>query len=259
MSAREVVFIHGAWVTNACWDPFVSRFREQGFATHAPAWPFMDAPVTTLRAQTDPRFARLGIRAIVDHQAAFLARFTKPPLLVGQSFGGLFVQLLMDRGLGAAGIVIDGAPPRGVLPGPNAVRAGLPVLVPGSWGRAMTMSYRSFRWGYAQTLEEEAARATYERHVVPAPGRIYWEALLGIGTAVAHAKRTEPLLLIAGLADRTVQPAMVRANYRRHQRAAAPVALREFPGRSHWLIAEPGWEEVADAAIGWAQETSGGR
>ncbi len=254
MGISSVVFIHGAWVTSACWDPFVSRFGARGFTAQAPAWPHMDAPVTTLRALSDPRFARLGITAIVDHYAAFVGKLDTPPLLVGHSFGGLFVQLLMDRGLGAAGVVIDGAPPRGILPGPDATRAGLPVLVtPLAWQRAVTMSYRSFRWGYAQTLGEEEAKATYERHVVPAPGRIYWEALLGIGTGVAHAKRTKPLLLVAGLKDRTVEPRMVRANYRRHQRAKAPVALREFAGRSHWLIAEPGWEEVADAAIGWSE------
>jgi len=253
MNPRAVVFIHGAWVTNACWEPFATRFAARSFATHAPAWPYMDAPVTTLRTHPDPRFARLGIGAIVDHYAAIVAKLDTPPLLVGHSFGGLFVQLLMDRGLGAAGVVIDGAPPRGILPGPDATRAGLPVLLaPLSWQRAVTMSYKSFRWSYAQTLTEEDAKATYERHVVPAPGRIYWEALLGIGTGVAHAKRTKPLLLVAGLRDRTVEPRMVRANYRRHQRAAAPVALREFAGRSHWLIAEPGWEEVADAVMEWA-------
>jgi hypothetical protein len=27
---------------------------------------------------------------------------------------------------------------------------------------------------------------------------------------------------------------------------------REFPDRSHWTIAEPGWEEVADFALDWA-------
>ncbi|MCO8277754.1 hypothetical protein M1L60_44990 [Actinoplanes sp. TRM 88003] len=26
----------------------------------------------------------------------------------------------------------------------------------------------------------------------------------------------------------------------------------EFPGRSHWTCAEPGWEQVADKALDWA-------
>lgn len=27
--------------------------------------------------------------------------------------------------------------------------------------------------------------------------------------------------------------------------------LRTFPGRTHWIIAQPGWEEVADSCIDW--------
>jgi hypothetical protein len=29
-------------------------------------------------------------------------------------------------------------------------------------------------------------------------------------------------------------------------------AFREFPGRSRFIVGQPGWEEVADFALGWA-------
>jgi hypothetical protein len=50
---------------------------------------------------------------------------------------------------------------------------------------------------------------------------------------------------------------------RRVQRQApSATAFKSFPGRSHFLLAEPGWEEVADYAIQWASEharpTAGG-
>jgi hypothetical protein len=32
------------------------------------------------------------------------------------------------------------------------------------------------------------------------------------------------------------------------------IYCKVFPGRSHFLFAEPGWEEVADYAIQWASE-----
>ena len=70
-----------------------------------------------------------------------------------------------------------------------------------------------------------------------------------------------PLLLIGGGDDRTVTKEMVRANFAKYRDALAdlppaerpPVALREFRGRSHWIIAEPGWEEVADTALRWCE------
>ena len=37
-----------------------------------------------------------------------------------------------------------------------------------------------------------------------------------------------------------------------YAKAPAVTEYREFPDRSHWTIAEPGWEEVADFALGWA-------
>ncbi len=68
-----------------------------------------------------------------------------------------------------------------------------------------------------------------------------------------------PLLLIAASEDRTCTPSMVRAMHRKQSRAASRTDIRVFPGRSHWLIAEPGWDEVAVAAIEWAEaNTSGG-
>jgi pimeloyl-ACP methyl ester carboxylesterase len=40
----------------------------------------------------------------------------EPPFLIGHSMGGLVVQMLLDRGFGAAGVAISSAPPRGVPP-----------------------------------------------------------------------------------------------------------------------------------------------
>jgi hypothetical protein len=34
---------------------------------------------------------------------------------------------------------------------------------------------------------------------------------------------------------------------------AAQTDIAEFPDRSHWLIAEPGWEAAAEKALSWAE------
>lgn len=36
-------------------------------------------------------------------------------MLIGHSFGGLIVELLLDRGLGRAGVAMSPAPPKGIL------------------------------------------------------------------------------------------------------------------------------------------------
>ena len=163
--------------------------------------------------------------------------------------------MLLDRGFGAAGVAIDPGPPRGVLPSFTAIRSALPVLRAWrGWQRVLTMSFESFSTNFANALPRAEQREAYDSHVVPAPGRIYFQAALGIGNAVDFANPSRaPLLLISGEHDRTSTPSMGRAMHRRYGRSPVRVDLMEFPGRSHWLIAEPGWHEVADRAIDWAE------
>ena len=251
---KTIMFVHGAWVTPASWDLFRARHEAVGYKTIAPAWPCDDRPVSELRRSPHPDLPKLSITAIVDHYEKLIRALPEPPVLVGHSFGGLFVQLLLDRGLGAAGVAIDPAPARGILPKWNATRAAFPVLSSwNGWNRVLTMTPEQFAWGFAHTLSPAEQHAAYERHIVPTPGRIYFQALLGIGNGLNFANATRaPLLLIAGEEDRTVEASMVRATYKKHQRSTAVTEFKAFPGRTHWLIASPGWEEIADTAIAWA-------
>ena len=102
LMARTVVFLHGAWMTPACWEPFQGYFEERGYKTLAPAWPGKDRSVEEVRADPSP-LAGLGGEQIIDHYAEIIQAQSEPPILIGHSFGGLFVQVLLSRGLGAAG------------------------------------------------------------------------------------------------------------------------------------------------------------
>lgn len=253
---RSVVFIHGAFLSAESWGPWMQRFEARGYKTVAPAWPFLDHSVDDLQRAPDRRFGRLGIGEIVDNYAAIIRELAEPPILVGHSFGGLFVQMLLDRGIGAAGVAIDPAPPKGVLPGKDAVRASLPVLLGWeSWQRVRRMSFKSFQWGWVHTLSEPEQRAAYEQHVIPTSGRLFLQALLAPltdDTKVNYRNSLRgPLLIIAGELDRTVEASMNLANFRKYARSNSVTEYRAFPGRTHWIVGQPGWEEVADYAMDW--------
>ena len=62
------------------------------------------------------------MRAIIDHITAIINGLDKQPIIMGHSFGGTITQLLMDRGLGCSGVVVDSAPTEGVRV--NLVAAG---------------------------------------------------------------------------------------------------------------------------------------
>ena len=62
-----------------------------------------------------------------------------------------------------------------------------------------------------------------------------------------------PLLIIAGGSDRIVPPVINRRNHRAYSKSAARTDFREFAGRTHWIIAQDGWEAVAEHIAGWLE------
>jgi pimeloyl-ACP methyl ester carboxylesterase len=263
--AQTIVFIHGAWVTPLCWEQFAGYFRAKGYNCLTPTWPFKDKPIEELRRNPPPGLAGLGVTEIVDHYERAIKASAEPPILIGHSFGGLFVQMLLDRGLGRAGVAIDPAPPKGVLPLQfSAFKANLGILLTWrGWERIVHQSFQTFQYAFVNRVPFEAQKAAYQRHVVLETGRIFFQAglaLLDRKNAVRVNFRNPnraPLLLIAGEKDHVVPAAMNRSNYAKYRGSGARTDFKEFPGRCHWIIAQEGWEEVAGYVAEWLQQLSG--
>ena len=251
--SKTIIFVHGAWVTPSCWQSLKGYFEAEGYTCEAPPWPYLDHPIADLKKRIDPAFANITVKMLVDHYATRIQAMADPPILIGHSFGGLIVQLLLDRGLGVAGVAIDAGPPRGVLPSWAAIKSAAPVLLSWiGWSKLHSMSFKGFSKNFSNGLSPEEMQKEYDSQIIQAPGRIYFQAALGLGIGLSFANPNRaPLLLIAGGADRTSTPSMVHAMYRRHKKSPRPVAILEFPGRSHWLIAAPGWEEMGQGISDW--------
>lgn len=251
-----IMLIHGAWLTPSSLNFFRFHYEAQGHVVVVPPWPLQDRSIADLRRSPHPELSRLTIGKIVDHYDALIRALPEAPILIGHSLGGLVVQMLLDRGLGAAGVAISPAPARGILPTPRALWAALPNLLAWwGWRRVLYLSESRFGSDFANTLNASEQSAAFAREVVPTPGRLYYQLALGLGSGVRFTNPDRaPLLLIAGEEDRTVEASMVLATYAKYQRAQSVTAYESFPGRSHLLIASPGWEEIADHAINWATE-----
>lgn len=252
-----IVLIHGAWMNPESWDAIKHRYEERGYTVLAPAWPEDDRSVAELRSQPDPALAQVGIPEIVNHYAEIIEHLDSPPILIGHSFGGLFVQMLLDRGLGVAGVAIDSAPPKGVSPSFHALQASLPALGPGAGHKIRTLDFDDFQWGWMHLQSAAEAQAAYDRYVVPTPGKIFVSLARAPFSQTTHVDfhndTRAPLLLIAGSADRTVTAKMNKKNYHKYKHSDAITDFYMFEGRTHWLLAQPGWEEVADYAINWVE------
>lgn len=251
--SHTVLFIHGMFMTPLCWSEWERFFQQRGYRTLAPAWPEHDAPVAEQRRRhPDAKLAALTLADVVARYRAIIHGLDEPPILVGHSMGGLVVQILLDEGLGAAGIAIDSAPPNGTISlRYSFLKSNWPVISPSAkLDEPIAMSLDDFRYAFVNGLPPDVQRAAYEKYVVPESRRV------GKGPTTDTAKldlacSRPPLLLVAGGDDHIIPASLNRSNFERYERTPAITDLREFPGRTHWTIAQEGWQSVAQYVIDW--------
>jgi pimeloyl-ACP methyl ester carboxylesterase len=255
--STPVVFIHGLWLLPSSWDNWAGVFEQAGYAPVTPTWP--DDPDTVEQARANPDvLAKKTIGQIADHTAEVIGQLTRKPAVMGHSTGGLLAQIIAGRGLSAATVAIDPGPFRGVLPLPiSALKSAKPVLQnPFNRGRAVTLTFEQFKYGWANALSEEEAQSLYETYHVAAPGVALMQMananLNPFTEARADTKNPQrgPLLIIDGEKDHTVPWAIAKASYDKQKRNRESVTeIVEIPNRGHSLTIDSGWREVCDKAL----------
>lgn len=257
MPSKTVVFVHGNFVTAKCWDDWAARYRARGYDCIQVEYPLRDKPVEELRRiHPDPALGKLGLPEVLEHHIAIIKALPEKPIVMGHSFGGMMTQLLVDRDLHAAAVAIDSVPVPGVLTMKwSFFRSLWPVvnpLIPAS--RPYLMTRDQFRYTFANNMSEADGQAAYDALVVP-ESRLLGRGALGSYAKVDFARRRAPLLMIAGEQDNIMPASLNRTNYEKYKRASPSVTeFKEFPGRSHMILGQKGWQEVADFALDWAEK-----
>ena len=144
-----VVLVHGLWMTPRSWENWVEYYQAKGLTVLTPGYPGFEIEVEALRENPDI-IADLKVGDTVDHLAAVIESVGTPPLIMGHSFGGTLSQLLLARGLGSAGVVIDSAPTEGVRVNPiSQARSLFPALKnPANRHRAVGFTPEEFHYAF---------------------------------------------------------------------------------------------------------------
>lgn len=250
------VFIHGLWLLPSSWDNWVGAFEAAGYAGVTPVWP--DDPLTVEEARANPdALAKKSLKQVADHTAEVIAKLDRKPAVLGHSTGGLLAQILAGRGLSAATVAIDPGPFRGVLPLPlSSLKAAAPVLSnPLNKGRAVTLTFDQFKYGWANALTDEEAKRLYDTYHVAAPGLALMQMANANLNPFTEAKvdtknpQRGPLLIIDGEKDHTVPWAIASASYNKQKRNEGVTEIKSIPNRGHSLTIDSGWREVCDTSI----------
>jgi pimeloyl-ACP methyl ester carboxylesterase len=169
--------------------------------------------------------------------------------------GGLVAQLAARKAEIRALVLLAPSPPWGVAGSSleeAATAFGVQMIGPFSSGalppdRGLMRAYSLDRMPKS---EQEAAVARLRPESAMAVREtLNWWLDPFMTTSVGAGAITAPSLVLSGQGDVVHSSATAKATAER-----IGAAFKVMPGMSHWLVGEPGWEDVAQTALGWLSE-----
>jgi non-heme chloroperoxidase len=260
----SILLIHGLWMTPLSWEDWILHYRSLGYQVLAPGWPGVDDRTPQeIRKDPSPMNGK-SIGDVVDKYEAIIKTLPTPPIIIGHSFGGLYVQILLSRGLGAAGVAIAPATPAGILALPfSTIKATFNVLSnPFDYNSTVPLGEPDFHYAFGNHLKEPESKVLWEKYSIPAAAHVLWQGALGglhrkseKGDAHVDFEKANrvPLLLIAGTEDHVVPKSVVKKEMSAYK-GPTVVELKVFQGRTHGIVNQNGWEEIADFGLQWVEK-----
>lgn len=251
---ETIVMIHGMWGGPWYWENYRNVFESAGYRCVAITLPYHDMD------PHDVPNPGLGKASLLDYAESIereIKQLGEKPILMGHSMGGLLAQILGSRGLAKALILLTPASPAGILAlTPSVVRSFWGVQTKwGFWSKPMRQTFKEAVYSMLHLLPLDEQEEAYEKFVYES-GRAafeigYWILDSTGASRVDESKVTIPVLVIAGAEDRITPASVVRKVAKKYK---AVSTYKEFDNHAHWVLAEPGWQEIAKYAADWLEQ-----
>ncbi len=252
--SSTIFMIHGMWGGSWQWTAWKKFFEAKGFKCETPALRHHDV---------DPKAkppAGLGCTGLNDYAADLEERIKKEnekPIIIGHSMGGLLALKLSAKNLASAAVMITPAPPAGI----NALKFSVlksfagPMLKLKWLGFPHRLSFKAAVYGMLNRLPGDEQQYVYERMVAES-GRAareigFWWADWRMAARVKPASVNKPLLFISASEDRLTPADMIEKIADKYAHVAKHLT---YSGHAHFIIREPGWENVAEDIFKWISE-----
>jgi pimeloyl-ACP methyl ester carboxylesterase len=252
---KNIVFVHGLFVNPKCWADWKTFFEAKGYTCHTPANLYHAGEPAHLRTHIDPELGKVSLEDEVKVFAKFIDTLDELPIIIGHSLGGFVVQKLLAEKKGVAGVCIDGVPPKGIFTLEWSFwKSNFPVLNFFKGDTVYEPNKEWFHYAFCHTLTREESDKVFDELVVPESRNIPRDTLKDFAKIDFDAPH-QPLLFIAGEKDHIVPNILVKENFDAYTHAGSKKELVEFAGRTHFIIGQQGWQEVADHVAYWIKNT----
>jgi pimeloyl-ACP methyl ester carboxylesterase len=252
--AETIVMIHGMWGSGWYWENFKGFFESKGYRCVIPTLRFHDMDPNGV---PDPRLGTTSLLDYAEDLEKLIHELDVMPILMGHSMGGLLAQILGSRGLAKALVLLTPASPRGII----ALKASViksfwsGLTTWGFWRKPFRQTFDEAVYSMLNQMPSESWKSIYDQFVYES-GRAAFEIGFWLfdskGAArVDESKVTCPVLIIAGEKDRIVPASITRKIAEKYKKVST---YREFPDHSHWVVGEPGWQEIAEYIKEWLHQ-----
>ncbi len=253
-TSKHIVLIHGNFVNDRTWSEWRRRYEQKGYTVHTPANPGHAGVPSELRAKVHPDLTKTGFIDVVHNIEQLIDTLPEKPLVIGHSMAGMATMKLVELGKAAAGVSIDGAPPKNVFPPFQTLKTVIPAFGFFSTSKYYMGSRAWYDYAFFNTLPADVKKKNFDDFAVPESYKVSRQLVLNGYSNIDFKKAHVPLLFIGGGSDNIFPPGLTRTIAGRYSDKSSRVDVKIFDGKSHFICGEPGWEAVADHILDWYEK-----
>ncbi|MGY6560801.1 MAG: alpha/beta hydrolase [Luteibaculaceae bacterium] len=255
IQSKTIVFLHGLFQNSTSWEHWAPYFSDLGYTVYTPSFPYHEGEPKLLRQHINPNLVNLEFKEVLDSMASFIEKLSEKPIVIGHSMGGLLAQKLVEAGMVEIGITLASANPRGISVSDwKFIRSNFRMVNPfRNRNKICTPPMKWFNYTFFNTLSDSMAREAHSNYFIPESRKIA-KSSTQRGLEIDFSKPHVPLLFIAGEKDNDLPPRLIFKNYNAYQDSSSVKAYYEFPNKSHYIVGEPNWEDVANYVANWIEK-----
>ncbi|MER7811944.1 alpha/beta hydrolase [Streptomyces sp900116325] len=230
-----VVFVHGGSHGSWLWEQWLPHFAAVGRHSYSFSW----YNHTNSEALPQEEFVRRSMLDVTRELRTVAAHIGEAPVFVAHSMGAAAVQKYAEDFPVEAQVLL--------APVPCSQSAGEAIPLPIDMSKPFPpMPYEmAVEWFFAGCSDEDSRRY-YDLMPDESPRAVWEAAQRGAAIELDRERIDAPALMIAGGRD-IVSPAELVSRHAAHFGAD----YLYLADRSHSLVLEPSWKEVADHVLSW--------